>query len=292
MKRFMHIISLATILLLATAVSGLCENGQAVYDRYKQTEKKMEQTIENIVLTLTMEGEGNITDTTIYIKGKKRRMEATVTKSSNPMMGKPGDKTIMIDDGVTSTIFSPQFGKMSSPSQESDEMDQAPQSVEYLGKESVEGLKCHKIKVAGPYGEQETLWISVKGDALVKAESTHDGEKTVTVNSDFKKIKGFLLPQATKTYEGGALAGTSTVTKINTRTKIKESLFDPTKVEGYENASAASGAPQFSGQNQMMGQMMMMGMEIERLNREGKTEEAAALQKQLEAMAAGMGAQQ
>jgi len=292
MKRFTLVLSLATILLLATAVSGLCENGQAVYDRYKQTEKKMEKTLVNIVMTLTMEGEGNITDTTIYIKDKKRRMEATVKKSSNPMMGKPGDKTIMIDDGVTSTIFSPQFGKMSSPSQNADDMDEAPQSVEYLGKESVEGLKCHKIKVAGSYGEQETLWISVKGDALVKAETTNNGEITVTVNSDFKKIKGFLLPQATKTYEGDVLAGTSTVNKIKTGAKLKDSLFDPAKVEGYENTPADSSAPQFSGQTQMMGQMMMMGMEIERLNREGKTEEAAALQKQLEAMAAGMGAQQ
>jgi len=292
MKRFTHVLSLTAILLFVTAVSGLCENGQAVYDRYKQTEKKMEQKLVNIIMNLTMEGEGNITDTTIYIKGKKRRMEATIKKSSNPMMGKPGDKTIMIDDGATSTIFSPQFGKMSSPSQDAEEMDEAPQSVEYLGKETVEGLKCHKINVARPYGERETLWISVKGDALVKAESINDGEKTVTVNSDFKKIKGFLLPQATKTYEGGVLAGSSTVTKIKTGAKIKDSLFDPAKVEGYEQASAASGAPQFSGQTQMMGQMMMMGMEIERLNREGKTEEAAALQKQLEAMAAGMGAQQ
>ncbi|BCS97478.1 hypothetical protein DSLASN_31100 [Desulfoluna limicola] len=292
MKRFTHVLSLAAILLFVTAVSGLCENGQAVYDRYKQTEKKMEKALVNIVMTLTMEGEGNITDTTIYIKGKKRRMEATVKKSSNPMMGKPGDKTIMIDDGVTSTIFSPQFGKMSSPSQAADDMDEPPQSVEYMGKESVEGLKCHKINVAGSYGEQETLWISVTGDALVKAESTNDGEKTVTVNSNFKEIHGFLLPQATKTYEDGALSGTATVTKIKTGAKLKDSLFDPEKVEGYENASAAPAAPQFSGQTQVMGQMMMMGMEIERLNREGKTEEAAALQKQLEAMAAGMGAQQ
>lgn len=293
MKRIIHALSLATALLLFTASSGFGENGQAVYDRYTKAENKMEKALTNTIMTLTLEEQGNITESTVYIKGKKRRMETVVKKSSNPMMGNIGDKTIMIDDGMTSTVFSPLFGKMSSPSQqEADGMDKIPQSVDYLGKETMEGLKCHKIKVTGSYGEQRTLWISVKGDALVKEENSSDGEKTVTLNRNFKKVEGFLLPHTTESFEGGLLAGTSTITKIKTGVRLKASLFDPAKVTGYDKEPAIPGAPQFMNQAQMMGQMVQMGLQIEHLNREGKTEEAQALQNKLEAMAAGMGAPQ
>ncbi|WP_300668344.1 DUF4412 domain-containing protein [Desulfoluna sp.] len=288
MKRIFYGIGLATVLVLLTAASGLSENGQAVYNQYKKVEKKMEKALGNVVMTLTIESEGNLTETTVYLKGKKSRMESVVIKSTHPMMGKSGDKTIVIDDGVTRTLFSPQFGKNSHPSDTDDSEEEAPQSVTYLGKEKIEGMTCDKINVTRPYGETETLWISVKGNTLVKEKSTNDGDTTLTLNSDFKKVKGFLLPHVTQTFEDGVLSGATTLSRIETGARLKESLFDTSKVKGYAKNSAPVNASQAINPALMMGRMMEMGMEIERLNREGKTAEAKALEKQLKAMAAGL----
>jgi outer membrane lipoprotein-sorting protein len=189
---------------------------------------------------------------------------------------------------MTRTLFSSQFGKMSAPSEPDEDVEETPQAIAYLGTETVAGFKCHTIKVTLSYGGEETLWIDMKEGSLIKAETSTDGEKILTLNRNFKKVKGSLLPHVTQTYEDGVLAGTSTITKIETDPTLKESLFDPAGVKGYEKETSTPDGPRFTDPTQMMGQMMQMGMEIERLTREGKTEEAAALQKKMEAMAAGM----
>lgn len=290
MTRLTHIPTLTTLLILIAAATGLCENGQAIYDKHQQLQNRAETALSNTVFTQTLKAEGAVTETTVYVKGKKNRIESVIKESANPIMGKPGDKTIIIDDGVTATIFSPQLGQMSHPSDTGKDEEKVPQSVTYVGKESVEGVPCHKLTVTDMYGATSTLWISTKESLLIKETSSDGDAPLTTINSDFKPVKGYPMPHTTRTWEGDRLTGTATITRVKTDAALSDSLFDPKKVTGYKK-SAPGPSSQITNPMDMMGQMMQMGMEIERLNKEGKTKEAKALEKKMEAMTSGMGAE-
>lgn len=266
----------AAVLLFILQTSAFAITGQGVYDRYKQTENRMERSIKSLIMVVKMDTSGTIVETTIYKKGKKIRVEALVKKSNNPMMGKPGQKTISIDNGVNTTVFHPSMGKMTMPSEKAKEDNRRPSNVQYLGKENVSGIKCHKIKASFYGGESETLWISARDFVLVKE---NDGEGSSIVNSSFKRVGGFLMPYVTKTYEEGALESTSRVKSAKVGAWISSSKFNPAKVKGFKTTKN-----QGKQVNKAMS-MMEMAMEIQRLHMSGETEKANALTKKMQQMA-------
>lgn len=280
-------VSIAVIFLMMQT-SAFAITGQQVYDRYKQSDKKMEKAFKSLKMVVEMNAAGTVTETTIYSKGKKTRVESVVKKSNNPMLGQPGQKSIVIDDGINMTTFHPMMGKMVMPSDSAEDEKRAPESVKYIGKEKVSGIKCHKIKAQFYGGEKETLWIAVKDYILVQQK---DDDGTKTVNSDFKKIKGYRLPYLTRTYENGSLESSSKVKYAKAGVSISNSKFDPAKVKGFKSAKKGKGKKRGANQPPQMGEqavdmmnMMEMAMEIQRLHMNGETEKAEALTRKMQQM--------
>ena len=110
------------------------------------------------------------------------------------MVGEVGMKSIIIDDGKFTWVFSPLTGKMEEPNNQDGDENKRPRKVDYLSKESVSGIECHKIKAIYNEGEYEVLWIDIRNDALVKKEYFDGEEKEIIINSDFKTTKGFVFP--------------------------------------------------------------------------------------------------
>ncbi len=254
------------VLFFILQTSAFAISGQQVYDKYKKTEKKMEISVKSLIMVVKMDTAGTLLETTVYKKGKKTRVEAVIKKSANPMMGKPGQKNISIDDGVNTTVFNPMMGKMSMPSEKIKEDSRRPSSIEYLGKENVSGIKCYKIK-ASFHDETETLWISVKDFVLVKEK---DGEGTTVVYSRFSNTGGFLMPYLTQTYEDGVIESTAKVVSAKVGVRISNSKFNPANVKSFKKVKRSA------KQTKAM-TMMKMGMEIQRLHMNGETEKANAL---------------
>ena len=240
----------------------------------------MERSIKSLIMVVKMDTSGTLLETTIYKKGKKIRVEMLVKKSANPMMGKPGQKTISIDDGVNTTVFNPMMGKMTMPSDKAKKDSRRPSKVRYLGKEKVSGINCHIIKANFYGGERETLWISARDFVLVKEK---DSEGTTVVNAGFRRVGGFLMPYNTKTYEEGALESTSSIKSVKVGAWISNSKFNPAKVKGFKTAKRPGAMSGKQGVKVMS--MMEMAMEIQRLHMNGETEKAKALTIKMQQMA-------
>lgn len=270
------------ILFFLMQTSAFAITGQQVYTKYKQTETKMDKSFKSLKMVIEMNIAGSVSETTIYRKGKKTRVESVVKKSNNPMVGQPGQKSIVIDDGVNMTTFHPMMGKMTLPSESAEEESRMPSKVKYLGKETVSGIKCHKIRARFADGEQETLWVAVNDYVLVQ-EKDEDGAKII--NSKFKKIKGFRLPYLTQTYDNGSLESSSKVKYAKAGISISDSKFNPAKVKGFKAGKSGPGQSPQSGQQAVDTMSMMeMAMEIQRLHMNGETEKAEALTKKMQQM--------
>ncbi len=278
MKLKLSIGIIALFFIMQTSAFAI--TGQKVYDKYKQSEKKMEKSIKSLIMLLEMDTAGTVVETTIYKKGNKMRVESVIKKSTNPMFGKPGQKSVSIDDGITTTVFHPMMGKVSTPSEKAEDDSRLTKKIKYIDKEKVAGIQCHKIKVRYQSGEQETLWIAAKDYVLVKEK---DGEGTTTINSNFKKIKGFRMPHMTQTSVNGSVQATSKVKSAKAGVKIANSKFNPAKVKGFKTVKIPGTGAQPQGDGQMMN-MMEMAMEIQRLHMNGETEKAEALTKKMQQM--------
>lgn len=282
MKLKLSLSVLALFFIMQTSAFAI--SGQHVYKKYKQTEKKMEKNIKSMIMVIEMNTAGTIAETTVYKKGRKMRVESVIKQCSNPIMGKPGQKSISIDDGVTTTVFHPMMGKMSNPSEQEEE-DRIPLKLAYLGNETISGINCHKIRADYQYGEKETLWISAKDFVLVKED---DGEGSTTINSDFRKVSGFPMPYLSQSYENGSVETTTKVKSVK-RVNISNSKFDATKVKGFNSSSRqrkGANTQSLDQAGQMMN-MMEMAMEIQRLHMNGETEKAEALTKKMQQMTQG-----
>ena len=271
------------VLFFLMQTSAFALSGQQVYNKYKKTEKKMERSMKTLIMVVEMDTAGTVSETTIYKKGKKMRVDAVIKKSANPMMGQPGQKMVSISDGITTTVFHPMMGKMSSPTDNDDEDIANIRQIKYIKKEVVSGIKCHKIKVLFNAGDKETLWISAKDNVLVKEKG--DGG-SVTINTDFRKTKGFMLPYKTTTYDDGAVEQTSIVKSVKVGAKISNSKFNTAKVKGFNKAKNGN-TPALNNQANQVMDMMQMAIKIQQLHMNGETEKAEALTKKMQQMQMG-----
>lgn len=259
--------------------------GEDIYKKHLAVEKKMEKAFDGMVMKFRSAGSGIVTDMIMYRKGGKSRMETTIVESSQPMMGKTGDKIIMIDDGRKTTTFSPQMGKHALGNEDQDfEKDEQPSSVELMGKETIFGMPCHKLKLEfEQFGERRIAWISTDDFLLVKEQTLGEDDIT-TVHTDYRNINGYRMPFKTETREGGELVETVTIQSLKIDKSIDEDLFDPNLVTGYKAAEIPDDRQNLNDSMVNMEKIMAIGMEIQSLYRKGDIEKAKALEKQLEKM--------
>ncbi|WP_124330968.1 outer membrane lipoprotein-sorting protein [Desulfonema ishimotonii] len=252
-----------------------------MFARYKQQEKKLETLTETMVLVQKMVSEGMEAEVTLYKKGDKSRVETIIKKSANPMMGKAGMKNIVIDDGTSSWIFNPMTGKMKEPNDPDEAEERTPEKVAYLTEETVATMKCHKIKASYPDGEYEILWIGADNDVLVKQEY-FDGEgRETTTNSDFRTVEGVIFPWKMVT-ESDGMVQQMTVTSLKINTDVPDSLFDPSQVEGYADASPEH--QKAAQQVDKMMEVMNLVTEIQELHQRGEHKKAEILEKKMQQM--------
>ena len=103
-------------------------------------------------------------------------------------------------------------------------------TVEYLGKEKVEGSDSYKLKVTRKNGTEETSYIDADTGLEVKtvAKMTIRGNETevVTTYSDFRDVQGLILPFA---IQSGAVGSPQTqkitVEKVELNPALSDSQF-------------------------------------------------------------------
>lgn len=288
MKRRVWVVVLMMAAALPFAGPVAADNGQAVFAAWKAGEKKTEEVLQNFYMVQEMterdEGMQQSIRVSIWQKGKKRRMEQEVIRSSNPM-APAGQKTVVIDDGTTMSMFHPMLGMQQMPSEMETDED-APIAVRYLRKETFAGETCDVIAVVAEAGTEDHCWISRNGHVLLKREEKGYDPVTVVIHSDFHKVKGVRFPYKSETFAGNTVVMSMTLKTLDLKKKMTASFFDPETVKGYKKAEMPRVGEETRNRIQLMGQLIGLQTEIQELYSQGKTEEAKAKEKELEALGA------
>jgi hypothetical protein len=97
-------------------------------------------------------------------------------------------------------------------------------TIELLGKETVEGSECYKLKVTQKSGKVSTVFIDAKTYYRIKSVTTSNvnGEdmEVDTGYSDFKKVDGYVFPFSQTTPNGPI-----TYTSVEVNKPVDESIF-------------------------------------------------------------------
>jgi len=100
-------------------------------------------------------------------------------------------------------------------------------TVEYLGKDDVEGTECFKLKITSKAGNVETVFIDPKSYYIVRsvAKKTANGQESdvQTDLSNYQKLpEGIVVPFSIKLSDGELV-----ISKAEVNKKIEESTFKP-----------------------------------------------------------------
>jgi hypothetical protein len=100
-------------------------------------------------------------------------------------------------------------------------------TVEYLGKDDVEGTECYKLKLTMKSGKEKTCYISTEDNLLVKITEkvTANGQEQEvnTMLSNYKEVNGIQFPFAVT-----GPFGLVEMDTIEINTDVDESVFKPT----------------------------------------------------------------
>lgn len=273
------------MLVLMPAIVHSAMTGEEIYKKHVLAEKNMETKLSSMIMEVKSVSEQTEFSSVVYTKGNKSRIESTVVKSNIPMMGKAGDKSIIINDGQRTTVFSPQMGKHTTTNELYSKEDyETPPAVEFLGKETVSNIPCYKLRLTfDTYGDSRIVWISAKDFVMVK-ELYPGNDETIELHSDFRDIKGIKIPFTTQSYEGENLVGTSTVQNLKVDARIDDDLFNPDQVKGFKAEKPNKESEQAMNN---LERIMSMSMQLQTYYQNGEIEKAKALEKELEEMTRG-----
>ncbi len=100
-------------------------------------------------------------------------------------------------------------------------------SVEYLGKEDIEGTETYKLRVTHKSGKTETIFVDPTSYYIVRAiskQKANGQEMDVTTNlSNYKKLpEGIVVPMSI-----GLPFGELTITKVEVNPPVDEKVFKP-----------------------------------------------------------------
>lgn len=98
-------------------------------------------------------------------------------------------------------------------------------SIEYLGKDDIEGIECHKIKMVDKLGQETTYFMDTETLYVIKQvdKVKADGKETenVTMYSNFEKLpEGIVFPMAISSGWG-----VTDIVKLEINPALDESLF-------------------------------------------------------------------
>lgn len=107
-------------------------------------------------------------------------------------------------------------------------------SVEYIGKEDVEGTEAHKLKLTHKSGKTETLYFDPVSFLLIRSitkQKANGQESDVTTSlSNYKKLpEGILVPMSINIPVGPGQNADLTITKVEVNKPVDETIFKPSK---------------------------------------------------------------
>jgi hypothetical protein len=107
-------------------------------------------------------------------------------------------------------------------------------TVEYLGKEEVDGTECHKVKVAYKSGRSETMFFDPASFYLIKSVSVRkaNGQEVEmsTLFSNYEKLpEGIVVAKNMSLPLGPGMNADFTVSKVEVNKTIDPSSFAPAK---------------------------------------------------------------
>lgn len=116
--------------------------------------------------------------------------------------------------------------------------------IEYLGTDTIEGTKVHKLKLTKKNGDVSTVYLD--GDAFL--EIKQEGKRSIrgqvvefeVSTGDYKDVEGLMLPHSFETKEkSGTMTQAITIDKVELNPKLDDGRFT---LEG-QTAAPPAGAP-------------------------------------------------
>jgi hypothetical protein len=107
-------------------------------------------------------------------------------------------------------------------------------SVEYLGKEEVDGTECHKLKMTYKNGKSETMFFDPSSYYLVKSvavQKANGQEVEITTSfSNYEKLpEGIVIAKSISLPLGPGMNADFSVSKVEVNKAIDPSAFTPSK---------------------------------------------------------------
>lgn len=107
-------------------------------------------------------------------------------------------------------------------------------TVEYLGKEEVDGTECHKVKVSYKSGKSETMFFDPSSYYLIKSVTVRKANgqemEMSTTFSNYEKLpEGIVVAKSVSMPLGPGMNADFTVSKIEVNKTIDPSSFAPSK---------------------------------------------------------------
>ncbi|MGB2704885.1 MAG: hypothetical protein WBC81_14555, partial [Chitinophagaceae bacterium] len=98
-------------------------------------------------------------------------------------------------------------------------------SVEYLGKDDVDGTECYKLKVNKKNGSPETMYFEIKTNYLIKSVAVRKANgqeaEVVTSYSNYEKLPEGIVIAKSMTLPFGEL----NISKITINGAVDEAIF-------------------------------------------------------------------
>lgn len=104
--------------------------------------------------------------------------------------------------------------------------------LELVGKDSVNGATCYKLKLTTKAGKDITCWLDASTYLLVQTSQKMEGGRTgtpvdaITVYSDYKDFDGVKFPQTIE-MKGGMGGGSTTFDKVELNKAVDPKLYKP-----------------------------------------------------------------
>ncbi len=182
----------------------------------------------NIDLTITtLSGKGSRQD--IVAMGMTNYMIVTPTEGWRffPIQGQQAPEAMTADDVKESQ-------DMLDPSGTLVDYKAKGHSVEFLGKEDVDGTECLKIKLTQKGGKVETYFIDPSTYFIVKTVSTikangQEAEVFTTYSNYQKTPEGLMMPMSMSIPLGPGFNADLTVAKVEINKAVDESIFKVSK---------------------------------------------------------------
>jgi hypothetical protein len=102
-------------------------------------------------------------------------------------------------------------------------------TIQYLGKEEVDGTECHKIKMTYNSGDNETMFFDPSSFYLIKSVSVQEVEATTSYSNYEKLPEGIVMAKNISLPMGPGMNADFTVSKIEINKTIDEAVFKPSK---------------------------------------------------------------